>query len=939
MTDEQHGIRQHGGQVLDAARAASAWRAVQAGRVEDHTLHESLHHQVTLALEAIRRWRVNRRSNSSAVKRLASTIAALGGDAAISALAAPWLARHVEGSVPEGHDLVPLTHDELDAISSALGPSDEPSGWTGTDDADGVEPGLGWHLRRTTVPELSQAIDASLARAARQAFDRHRAAGRLAPCWSLAAELHAFGGPTSVALSSDLVRWLDAVQGLDAGVLARVLLDEWRAASGQHDDAAAWSWAGGGPGDAAQLAEALAAHMQEDRSAATHAALVALIANPLATDATVEAALSRHADLMDERVEAVCAARARTHGRWRHGRLVWGTAKVALGLVVVGLGVSWVVRERQLDAQAQTLAAEVDAAVAAGFDRSQFAPALALMDQAAQDGLAARASMLDAGARLRERMDARRVIEEEARAALAAAGPPDATDAPIARVRAMLDGPMSESHRSQIESWLERAQRATAAREEARRVALAERVTAVEQVIDQAEEAARNGGDARSLLASVRAAVQAIASDTALPAARSDVAASFMPRIDALEAELDAADAAVKARAERERAIEAVAALVSDPAAYGKALRDFAAARADDPVRAAFIDAARSEPAWRTAVAWHALAKDLAIDPLPESLAATRSQRERIEAWLRDHAAGPGVDAARRYLAVLPREHDWSAGVQGRVRDMKLDELALVVMRDGTRQWHRRPMTAVVERGGRLTVQAIDSVTQAKPIERSIDVLEIVSDSSRPLAVVLAPFAQRLAVGADHGPDAALSLMHELVSVPAPANEPAIDPVLRLYLARAVGLRAQQSLPALTSFLKPTLEAIDREQVDRQDWMAPVPRPESMPTWSRAQALADSIAKLDLPAQWRAARAKSAALLSAAPRPFAMLCWDVAGGVITPAPDPTRAGWSVVVMRGPEGPMDAVGTVNQAGRVELVRPDRMKDRPSGSLLFIAPPAR
>lgn len=930
---------QHGGQVLDAPRAASAWRAVQAGLVDDQSLHESVHHQVTLALEAIRRLRPDRRRSAAASRRLMARIDALGGDAAISALAAPWLARHVDGSVPAGHELVPLTHDELVAIDRALGPVDEPSGWTGADDADGVEPGLGWHLRRTTVPELVEAIDASLARAARAAFDRHRAAGRIAPCWSLAAELHAFGGPLSMALSIDLVRWLDAIRAMEPAVLARVLLDEWRAASGQADDATAWSWAGGGPGAPELLTDALAAHAREERQSATHAALMALIANPLADGATIDAALSRHGDLIDARVEGACAARARTHVRWRHGRLAWGAAKVVLGLVVVGLGVSWVVRERQLDAQAESLAAEVDAAVVTGFDRSQFGAALTLMDQAAQGGLAARAAMLDAGARLRERMDARRAMEEEARAALAAAGSPDAPDAPMERVRSMLDGPVSDAHRAQVEAWLERAARAASARAEALQAALAERVAAAQQDIDRAEKAARTGGDARALLAVARSAVQSIAGDPALPASRTEAIAILGPRLDALAARLDAEDAAARSRAERVRAIEAIATQVEDPAEYARALRAFTEARSGDPLTPAFQSSLLLEPSWRTALAWHALAKELAADPLPESLAASRAQRERIESWLRDHATGPGVDAVRRYLALLPREHDWSAGVQARVRDLRLDELALIVLRDGTRQWHRRPMTAVVERGGRLTVQAIDSVNQAKPTERSLDVLEIVSDSSRPLAVVLAPVAQRLAAGADHGPDAALALMHELVSVQPPPTEPAVDPVLRLYLARAVGLRAQQSLPALASFLRPTLEAIDRDGVDQQDWMVPVPQPDSTQAWIRAQALADSIAKLDLPGQWRAARAKSAALLSAAPRSFAMLCWELPGGVITPSPDPARAGWSVVVLRGPDGPMDPVGTVNQAGRAELVRPDRMKDRPSGSLLFVVPPAR
>jgi hypothetical protein len=786
---------------------------------------------------------------------------------------------------------------------------------------------------------LIQSIDASLARTARVAFDRHRAAGRIAPCWSLAAELHVFGGPTSVALSGEFVRWLDAVRGLEPKVLARVLLDEWRAASGLAEDAAAWSWAGGSPLGAASLEEALAAHTHEDRAAATHAALVSLIANPLADDATVAAALSRHADLVDGRVEQAREARTRTHGRWRHGRLAWGAAKVALGLVVVGLGVSWVVRERQLDAKAQSLAAEIDAAVAAGFDRSQFEPALALMDQAAHDGLAARSALLDSGSRLRARMDARRVLEEEARAALAAAGSPEATDAPIERVRVMLDGPSSDTHRAQVEAWLERAQSAAAAREEALRIALAERVTGVKQVIDQAEHAARNGGDARSLLASARAAVQSITSDSQLPASRAESCASLNQRLDVLSARLDEEDAAARVRAERARAIEAIAGQAGDPSMYGQALRNFIEARPTDPLVPSFRAAVRLEPSWRTVVTWHALARRLSLDPLPESLAASRAQRERIELWLRDHSVGPGVDAARRYLALLPREHDWSAGVQARVRDMKLDELALIVLRDGTRQWHRRSMTAVVERGGRITVQAMDSVNQAKPTERALDVLEIVTDASRPLVGLLAPLTQRLAADADHGPDAALALMHTLVSVKPPATDPVIDPVLRLYLVQAVGLRAQQSLPALASFLKPTLEAIGRERVDEQDWMAPRPRPDSSPEWVRAQALVDSIAKIDLPAQWRSARARTVTLLSAAPRPFAMLCWEFAGGVITPTPDPSLAGWSVVVLRAAEGPMDSVGTVNQAGRVELVRPDRMKERPSGSLLFVVPPAR
>ncbi|MBM4110911.1 MAG: hypothetical protein FJ254_06075, partial [Phycisphaerae bacterium] len=244
----------HGGQVLDAVRAADAWRAVQAGLVDDQSLHESLRHQVTLALESVRHVRPGERLGRSALRRWRSVLDALGGDAAISALAAPWLSRPVGESVHVDHELMPLSNDELNAISRALGPAEGPSGWTGADDADGVEPGLGWHLRRTTASELVPAIDAALARATRIAFDRHRAAGRLAPCWTLAAELHAFGGPTSAVLANELVQWLDAVHGLEPGVLARVLLDEWRASSGQHDDAAAWLWAGGGPGGAAELA-------------------------------------------------------------------------------------------------------------------------------------------------------------------------------------------------------------------------------------------------------------------------------------------------------------------------------------------------------------------------------------------------------------------------------------------------------------------------------------------------------------------------------------------------------------------------------------------------------------------------------------------------------------------------------------------------------------
>ena len=65
---------QHGGQVLDAPRAASAWRAVQAGLVDDQSLHESVHHQVTLALEAIRRLRPDRRRSAAASRRLMARI-------------------------------------------------------------------------------------------------------------------------------------------------------------------------------------------------------------------------------------------------------------------------------------------------------------------------------------------------------------------------------------------------------------------------------------------------------------------------------------------------------------------------------------------------------------------------------------------------------------------------------------------------------------------------------------------------------------------------------------------------------------------------------------------------------------------------------------------------------------------------------------------------
>jgi hypothetical protein len=188
------------------------------------------------------------------------------------------------------------------------------------------------------------------------------------------------------------------------------------------------------------------------------------------------------------------------------------------------------------------------------------------------------------GARLRERMDARRAMEEQARAALAAAGSPDAPDAPIARVQSMLDGPMSDAQRSQVEAWLERARRAAADRDEALRAALAERVAAAQRAIDQAEEAARNGGDARALLVTARATVQSIAEDAALPASRKESAAALAPRLEELAARLDAEDASAAARAERVRAVEAIAAQVGDPAAYGAALQAFAEARPDDPL-------------------------------------------------------------------------------------------------------------------------------------------------------------------------------------------------------------------------------------------------------------------------------------------------------------------------------------------------------------------
>jgi hypothetical protein len=118
----------------------------------------------------------------------------------------------------------------------------------------------------------------------------------------------------------------------------------------------------------------------------------------------------------------------------------------------------------------------------------------------------------------------------------------------------------------------------------------------------------------------------------------------------------------------------------------------------------------------------------------------------------------------------------------------------------------------------------------------------------------------------------------------------------------------------------------------------PAPRPETATAWIRAEALVASIAKLDLPGQWRAARAKSASLLANTPQPVAMLCWDAPGGVITPSPQPTRAGWSVLLPRGRgTSAMEPVGTINQDGRVELIRPDRIKGTPSGSVLFAVAP--
>lgn len=926
---------------LCAVEAAAAWRAVQDGGVEDASLHESVHHQVTLALEQVRAALAE--GLAGAPSRLESCLAELGGDDAVPALAAPWLCGASDAPSPECVDLVALTPVELDRMAEVLGtpaaaPDDaEPWG------ADVIVAGSEWRWRGAG----DAALDAAIARRGRQEIDRLRAAGQLNACWQVAARLHAFGGAQSAALATAIARWLGAAAAMEPHLLASALLAEWRSAAAVSDDASAWRWAGGQDGGADDLAELIVADREQCTVDAVRCALLALVWNPMPAQSRVDATLERHPDLVDERLERAVAHRRRIHRRWTSGRVAWAVGKLAVVLVIVLTGVAWVMRERELDASAREFAEQIDAAVAQGFEQGDFTTAQGLLDAAASQGVAARDAVLAAGARLRDREQERRAREDEVRAAFEAAGAPTAVDAPVGRVTELRAGLLTPVQAAAIDRWLAGAAEAAQQRADAAQAALDAQLAAVRGALGEADAALAAGADARPLLERALESLAAIEGDDALPATRGDACAALRTEASTIEARLVAEEQRVLAITERAARLDAVAALVGDPAACVAQLRLWAAEHPDDPLAPEFNAAGQWEDAWVTAVGWRALADELAADALPASLASGETQRQRLEAWLATRGNGPGVAAARRYLALLPKDHAWAEAVVARVRGLDLDELALVVMRDGTRQWHKRSTTPVDVVDGARSISAVDSVNQTQPTERVIDTDAVVTESAHPLAALLTLIdgvlpvsnADAASEGADgHGEARALELMDALCRAQSPAAEPPIDPVLRLYLARLVALRAQESLPALASFLRPTIAALDREGITNLDWMAPMPAPDQARTWKAAEALAASISALDLPGRWRDARAKSAVHLRTAPGPMAMLCWERPGGAITPNPVPANAGWVVWAVRSPgDGIMDEVGVVNHEGRVTLVRPDRIRERPSGTLLFVAPP--
>jgi hypothetical protein len=622
----------------------------------------------------------------------------------------------------------------------------------------------------------------------------------------------------------------------------------------------------------------------------------------------------------------------------RRSRLV--LVGVAGGLALTAAVTFTLVRQHQRDRAVAEAVAAIDAAI--GEDR--LVEALNLHDRfaRAEAALAAAPALLAArnrieAARSQEADRARRFAETLAR--LDGVDPVQERPAELQAARELARG---DADRAALEGVLQ-ARAARRAEERRRRDdAATPRLDALAATIKRAEQAAAAAAPTAEVEAEVRRVLAELA------ALEPDVARAS-PQVRALHrlhgSRLTAVREALlrrKQEAGAEVALATAVGSIQDGAEpYAKAIESYLAAAPGSPRAEAFRRSLGERPLWDAALAWGQQAAEWTAEPLPRDPAKARERAALVARFLADHPASPDAERLAAYRAALEAmgrregENSLRDDVLTLCGDILVDQLYLVEMREGTDRV--RPYYTTERLGpqgpadGRFEyLVGFDGRTR----ERTFVKPQVKYVGLSPQSRLVASFKKSLF------DDPTLAGWDTLMLGLARgfAEDPEIDPLLKLrFVEEVLKLGAEGSVP-LREAITPTRQAIARIGVDRGiAWMDP---DDPFAADQRPRA-AEGLAQLppwgEVLRQVQAARERIEAVVRERRTPAGWLARGAGSGGawecrLAGSP-PSRDGllWAVVPGPPPSAAWAAIGKV-QAGRVVLA-PARAADVAEGRLVF------
>ena len=469
-----------------------------------------------------------------------------------------------------------------------------------------------------------------------------------------------------------------------------------------------------------------------------------------------------------------------------------------------------------LAAQRQTQFVEAFAAAVDRRDDGECARLLA-QSQAAVDGFAQDARVLEAQSRLAQAQQ--NDIEQDARfdSAFAAAGDATVSNAQAASIEVAAQLARTDAHRERVHAWRDAREAADVRTQQARDNAFLTQVKSLAAQIDALSSMAPLSEESGAALERVEILAANIGSSSSIG---KEARAAFEVQRARLRGSRELA-AHESARAIKEAteatSLATLVAASSDPDRLEVLLAEFADAHPDSAYAADFREAASQATAWRPVLAWLALAPTLAKVPFPP-LAQDRDEirlgLERFQSKYRASILAPAIGV---YSALLADSKGWASWLNNILSSWTPMTMNMIELDSGERYYFSPgdlPKPTSTPNVDVYTVVTSWKDEKKGPVR--IERKRIKSEGESPqtkLRTRLLPLIR--GTNATTTPEGALEVVKMI------RDDATVDPVARAYLIKGLFGEMRAGLPQHTKGIDRAITFFDEEDLEGIDWLAP----------------------------------------------------------------------------------------------------------------------